>query len=121
MKNKLLYIIFSVLFVGCIASHNITNHKIPCDEERWVVLSGKTVNGALAADEGNEGRILETRYYSLNQGDYTVTVKFYSSAPGTRLIVEAVDRPYMTVDLPASEDVEVLEIPVSLDRGRIGV
>lgn len=116
MKNKLLYIIFSVLFVGCIASHNITNHKIPCDEERWVVLSGKTVNGALAADEGNEGRILETRYYSLNQGDYTVTIKFYSSAPGTRLIVEAVDRPYMTVDLPASEDVEVLEIPVSLDR-----
>ena len=116
MKNRLLFIFFSVLLVFCIASHNVTNHGIPCDEERWRVLSGSIVNGVMVAEQGNEGSVLKTEYYSLDEGNYAVTVTYTCTAPGTKLIVEAANRYYLTADLPVSEAVTSLEVPVGLDR-----
>lgn len=116
VKNRLLFIVFSVLLVFCIASHNVTNHRIPCDEERWNVLSGNVSDGIMTAEQGNEGRVLETAYYSLDKGNYTVTVTYVSTAPGTTLIVEAGNRSYLTAPLPVSEVWASLEFPVSLDR-----
>lgn len=116
MKNRILYIVFSILFVCCIASHNMTNHEIPCDEERWEVLSGSVLNGTMVAEQEHEGRVLETAYYTLDQDVYTVTVNYLSTAPEAVLVVEMVDQPFMTVPLPVSEELSTIEIPVSLDR-----
>ena len=120
MKLKMLFLFFSIGFICCILAHNVTNHTIPCDSDRWSGLSGGSVeNGVLTAAEGAEGRVMETFYYSLDKGDYRVAVKFHSSAPGAELNVETFDCPLMTVELPAGEGIKELEIPVSLDRDSV--
>lgn len=120
MKLKILFLFFSIGFICCMMAQNFTNHTVLCDHDRWQSMSGSRIeNGVLTADIGTEGRVLETLYYSLDQGNYTVTVKYYSSAPGTELIVETFDRPFMTVTLPAGEGMNSMEIPVSLERDSV--
>ena len=117
MKSRILFLLFSILFIGCLASHNMTNHELLCDSKRWNAFSGSSIeNGVLTAGEETEGRVLETLYYSLDQGEYKVTLKYHASAPGTELTVENFDGPLVKAELPSGDGVSSVEIPVSLNR-----
>lgn len=120
MKSKMVFLFFSLLFIGCIASHNLTNHKLLCDSERWNAFAGSSIeNGVLTAGGETEGRVLETLYYSLDRGDYRVALNYHASAPGAELIVETSDCPLMTEELPSGDGVSSVEIPVSLSRDSV--
>lgn len=117
MRLRILFLCFGTGLICCMMAYHFTNHRIPCDEERWSALAGSSIeNGVLTAGEGAEGRVLETLYYSLDKGSYTVTVTYHSSAPGAELVVETLDRPFMTAELPPGEGIHSLEVPVSLDQ-----
>ncbi len=117
MRLRVVFLCIGIGLIYCILAHNVTNHTILCDEDRWSAQSGSSIeNGVLTAGEGTEGRVLETLYYSLDQGDYRVAVKFHSSAPGAMLVVETSESPFMTVELPAGEAVDTVEVPVSLEK-----
>ncbi len=115
MKYRILFIVISVLLAAGIASYSITDRTLTCGQEDWVQIAGDlTEQGALMVQDGYEGRMVESPYYPLNRGTYTVTVFYQTSAPGNTLIIETQDRPLQTAELPV--DGNSLEMEVTLDR-----
>lgn len=120
MKQRILFIMFSVLFIAGMLGHHFTNRRFIFARDYWTVELGEEQEGRYAAGDGLEGRMLTTAYYSLNKGDYVAVVDYTASAPGSRLVVEAYEREFASVELPVTQTPASLRIPVSLERDSTG-
>ena len=116
MKQRIIFIFFSVLFIAGMLGHHFSNRAFVFRQDYWTVDLGEQQGDRFVSGDGQEGRMLTTTYYSLNKGDYTVTVSYTASAPGSMLVVEAYEQAFERVELPVAGELATLEIPVSLDR-----
>lgn len=116
MKQRILYILFSVLFIAGMLGHHFSNRTFVFGQDYWTVDLGEKQEDRYVSGDGQEGRMLTTTYYSLNKGDYTVTVNYTASAPGSMLVVEVYERAFERVELPVAGELATLHIPISLER-----
>lgn len=116
MKQRILFVMFSALLIAGMLGYHFTNRSFIFAQDDWTVELGEQQDGRSVAGEGLEGRMLTTAYYSLNKGDYVVTVNYTASAPGSTLVVEAYEQDFVKAELPVAEAPASLDIPVSLER-----
>lgn len=116
MKQRILFILISVLFIFGMLGHHFSNRTFVFGQDYWTVDLGERQEDRYVSDDGQEGRMLTTTYYSLNKGDYMVTINYSASAPGSSLVVEAYERDFATAELPVSSELTRLQIPISLER-----
>ena len=121
MKQRILFIIFSVLLIAGVAYQNAENRTLTCREGEWENCVGSMEWGILTAGEDMEGRILNSKKCLLDKGTYMVAVMYASSVPGSRVTAEVMGTTVMDVELPVSEGMTSMPVPLVLSQEGGGV
>lgn len=115
MKERILFIVFSVLLIAGVAYQNTGNKSLACRDSMWAGWNGTIEQNVLTAGEDIQGRILRTEECMMGKGNYTVSVIYSSSVPGSRVTAERMGTVFMDVELPVSEEITVITIPLTLE------
>lgn len=121
MKQRILFIVFSALLIAGVAYQNAGNRTMSCKEGEWENWNGNIEWGILTSGEDAEGIILNTQKCLLGKGSYMVTVMYSSSVPGSRVTADVMGTTVMDVELPVSEGMTSMPVPLVLGEDGGGV
>lgn len=116
MKQRILFIIFSVLLIAGVAYQNDGNRTVTCRADEWENKVGSMEWNILTAGEDTEGRILNSKRCLVGKGAYTLEIIYSSSVPGSRVTADALGTSVIDVELPVSEGMTVMSVPLVLHQ-----
>ncbi len=121
MKQRILFVVFSILLIAGVACQNVGNKTFVCEQSKWENWNGGIEKGILTAGENVEGRMLNSGKCLVGKGNYTVTVLYSSSVPGSRVTAEAMGMSVLDIELPVSEEITSISVPMTLEQEGGGV
>lgn len=116
MKQKILFAIFSILLIAGVACQNAGSRTFVCGVDEWENWNGGIEEGVLTAGEDVEGSILNSGRCLVGKGNYTVTVIYSASVPGSRVTADVMGTPVIDMELPVSPKMTSMSVPLVLDQ-----